>query len=143
MKATLCLEAIGHNTYQLLKDFDNFTRVALKQKGNWLHKQIAKASLIGSEPMPTPCWVAELVLINNNIYRKYLEWNVDYSRSNSEGSRGVYYCYILESGRVYAVKSPTSWNKISYYFCRVNDDGEIIKISEEETETCLKKEISE
>ena len=77
--------------------------------------------------IPASAWVAEITGFDPKykFTRRFLHYKKDYSRSNSVGSRGVYANYILESGRVYDVKD----NKDRYY-CRVGEDGQIIKITE-------------
>ena len=46
--------------------------------------------------------------------------------------------YILESGRIYQVKSQTSWKNTDKYFCIVSDDGDIVKITEDTVSAKLK-----
>lgn len=89
-------------------------------------------------------WVAELTGFDDKFgyKREFLPYNKDYSRANSKGSRGVYAHYILEQGRVYEVKEPVSWKNTIRYFCAVDAEGDIVKISKEDVDECL-KEISE
>ena len=78
-------------------------------------------------------WVAEIVGPDEKygLARNFLRAKLDYSRSNSKGSRGIFSEYILETGKIYEVKSQESWSKSNRYFCVVSDDGDIAKISEE------------
>jgi len=86
--------------------------------------------------MPYPCWVAEIKGFGKKYHydREFVPGKNDYSKANSKGTRGIFCWYVLESGHVYEVKEPTSWSRIERYFCRVSDEGEIIKISEGEVE---------
>jgi hypothetical protein len=130
MKATLSLEAIGYNTYKSFSDFDRLS-------SKWGYP---------NDPAPFPCWVAEIIRwypLDQDYSRRYLKYSTDYSKSNSKGSRGVYFWYILESGRIYQIKEPQSWSRTKLYFCKVSDNGEIIEIAEDEARQCLKERCSE
>lgn len=73
---------------------------------------------------PPRYWVAEMVYSDKRVF---LKGKIDYSESNSKSTRGVYVNYIIESGKVYDVKSPTSWRSCDRYFATVNDDGTILR----------------
>lgn len=92
--------------------------------------------------MPYPCWIAEIkgFGIKYRFDREFVQGNTDYSKSNSKGTRGVFIWYVLESGHIYEVKEPLSWSRIEQYFCRVSDEGEIVKISEKEVEAFCERE---
>jgi len=77
-------------------------------------------------------WVAKItgVTPNNKLFRDFLKCNIDYSRANSKGTRGIYSWYLLESGSFYEVYLPLNWSKNERYFCKVMDDGKIIKVLE-------------
>jgi hypothetical protein len=124
MKAFLEIELIGDNIVQEFKFYRNLTDDLLPGLG---------ALTFGS--YPPSGWVAEITGFDKKYKynRQFLRFKKDYSRSNSKGSRGVYAEYILESGKIYDVKS-----RKSRYFCTVNDNGDIIKLSESEVIECLK-----
>lgn len=65
----------------------------------------------------------------------------DYSRANSEGSRGIYCYYYLTQG-VYEINERQSWKRTRKYFIRVNDDATITEISREEVEAWLESTTS-
>lgn len=131
MKAALCLEAIGHNTFKQIQNFEKF------------------ASRIGigyEDQIPQPCWVAELVRwypVDEEYLKRFLDFKIDYSKSNLKGSRGIFYCYVLESDGIYQIKKRISWSKSQIYFIKVTNGGEILEITEGEARQCLNEKCSE
>lgn len=83
-------------------------------------------------------WVQQIVKKGGHIAREYMPGQIDYSQANSTGSRGVYLYYYLPSG-IYEVNERSSWTRVRRYFCKV-ELGQIIEISQEEVEECLKKD---
>lgn len=85
--------------------------------------------------IPPSAWVAEITGTDPKLKfkREFLRFKKDYSRSNSVGSRGVYANYILESDHIYDVKD----HKDRYY-CTVTDNGNIVRLSEDEVREWLK-----
>lgn len=85
--------------------------------------------------IPPSAWIAEISGPDSKykFKREFLRFKKDYSRANSVGSRGVYANYILESGRIYDVKC----HKDRYY-CKIDDQGKIIRLTESEVIECLK-----
>ena len=79
-------------------------------------------------------WVAQITGLTTNGYfvRKWVNGDVDYSRANSVGSRGVFRYYPLRSGRIYEVAERLTWKRSTQYFCRVNDAGEIVRLMRHE-----------
>jgi hypothetical protein len=90
--------------------------------------------------MPSNTWVAEITGFDEKykFARAFLHGKKDYSRANSNGSRGVYLEYVLESGKVYEVKSQETWSRVRRYFCRIDEQGRIISMTEEEVIEWLK-----
>lgn len=123
MKAALSLELFGENVrqYQLLYRgiFQLFGFEKLFD------------SQIGVRPRSS--WVAEVTGPDEKyrLKREFLRPKLDYSRANSKGSRGIFAEYILETGKLYEVKSQVTWNRVEQYFCIVNDQGDIEEIDEE------------
>lgn len=115
---SLCLEAIG----------DNLTRENRDWRGTMFELPTRKT------------WAAEIVgLYNSGKYVfKFLRGSRDYSQANSVGSRGVYVYYNLQSGKVYCVNHWSSWRCEERWMCRVDERGEMHKISHEEVLECLK-----
>jgi hypothetical protein len=117
----------------------------LELRGDHIREYAKMAKYIGNEAapglgsylfnIPLSSWVAEIAGTDPKYKynRKFLRYNKDYSRSNSKGSRGVYAEYILESGKIYDVKEFKG-----RYFCTVNNNGDIIKLSESEVREWLK-----
>ncbi len=93
-----------------------------------------RAQAGGSSPPPVgywqvpSAWVAELTPSG----RRFLRGATDYTFSNSAGSRGIFRWYTLESGRVYEVSAPVDWHRADRYLCRVTDDGDIVRLTQEE-----------
>lgn len=61
----------------------------------------------------------------------FLQPKIDYSQSNSVGTRGVYKTYFLQDGMIYYISSPQSWGRTDKYYALVQD-GEFIKLTKEE-----------
>lgn len=115
MKASLCIEAIGHDLYSKLR----LWRGVLGEAG--LGRE-AKAVL--GDPSDFSRWGVWEISDTGKIpvYGK-----TDYTNANSKGSRGVKIFYILESGKKYFVKSPIGWKNIDEYECTVNQKGDIVR----------------
>lgn len=129
MKAVLEIELFGEDTRQLYKFWTNFTNEMSPGLGD---------ATFGT--LPPSGWVAEVIGTDQKykFARSFLKRKLDYSRSNSKGSRGIFAEYILESGKIYDVKQQVSWRNSKRYFCTVNSEGDIIELSEEEVKNCLK-----
>jgi hypothetical protein len=123
MKASLAIEAIGDNIDQLSRDSAEFWARAIRRPGGW--------ELFGTRQS---YWVAEIVGPSERyeLERHFLRGKRDYSRANSVGSRGVWIYYLLESGRVYEVQRRVTWGTSERFFCRVNTDGAIERITRKE-----------
>lgn len=124
MLAVLSLEFIG-------EDFEAATRAAsraAKKVGYDLgHKS--------SRP-----WVARITgrCEKYTYAREFLRGQIDYSRANSTGSRGVFLYFVLKDG-IYEVYKHLSWKRSRRYFIRV-EVTTITEISREEVEEWLNKE---
>lgn len=90
---------------------------------------------------PSDTWAAEIIDFDKKYkyQRKFLKGKKDYTYSNGKGSRGIYYEWILESNHIYDIKRRVSWGRCERFFCTVNEDGDIIKIDEQEVIECLKR----
>lgn len=122
LKATLKIEAIGQNTFE----YARFIEGILKYGG--------LGGLLG---YPKPHYWAAKITGRDPKYgyaRSFLRPKIDYAKSNSAGSRGVFLWYIFESGEIYEVSSPVSWKRTRRYFCMVTEDGDIVEIGKEEVE---------
>lgn len=113
MKATLSLEYIGGNTWDVLRRFE--------PGSDWPGPFVKK--VIGAQ--------------NKNPLLQEIQGKRDYSKANSKGSRGVYIWYILESGFMYYVKEPKSWKSVDFYWCSITENGDIYKLSEAEAQEWL------
>ena len=131
MKATIKIEAIGDNADAMLRTWRDITDSLVPGLG---------AATFGY--IPKNYWVAEIMGKDPKYkYRRiFLRGKKDYTHSNSQGSRGIYIWYTLESGRVYEVNKPVSWKHNLRYFCRVDENGDVIKIDQEEIEQWIPKE---
>ena len=83
-------------------------------------------------------WVAKITGFNkkHGFAREFVRPKIDYAKSNSVGSRGVYANYVLDDGCIYEVSAPQSWKRTEKYFCSVYD-GEIVRITREEVDMWL------
>lgn len=128
MKASLRVEAIGHDTDQALRELESLVNCVAPGLGT---------ATFGGGPVATHetprYWVAEILGLDPvyQYQRKFLRGKKDYKFANSVGSRGVYAYYLLESGKLYEVKAPVSWKRSERYFCVVNNDGDIVRVGQE------------
>ncbi len=131
MKAALFFELYGENFRATVKEYEKNPK-AIDVNPRLLYMAMSKT--------PPSYWVAEITGVDRKYgySRKFIKGRKDYKYSNSKGSRGVLIEYILESGRIYEVKKPLSWQRSERFFCKVADNGEIVRIDEEEVKECLK-----
>lgn len=82
----------------------------------------------------TAPWVALITGLNSKGYfvRQFERGDTDYSRANSVGSRGVFRYYHLKSGRIYEVAERFNWRRQEQYFCRVNHEGDIVRLTRQQ-----------
>lgn len=128
MLAMLEVELFGEDTRQLYGIYSSILDGAVPGLGK---------QAIGY--MKPSSWVAEITGpdLKYKYARTFLKCKKEYSRSNSKGSRGVFAEYLLESGKVYEVKSQISWKNSDRYFCTVDNDGNIIHLSEDKIKSML------
>lgn len=129
MKSTLKLELVGDSIRQQFK--------LSKWKADQVFTGLGQVAF-GS--IPSSSWVAEIIGFHAKFKydRKFLNCKKDYSHTNSKGSRGVYAWYILESGRYYEIKEAISWSARRRYFVKVDVDGTILEVEEDEVSEWLK-----
>lgn len=84
-------------------------------------------------------WVARLTGFDATYgyQRSFVTGQIDYSRANGPGSRGVFLHFWLKPG-VYEVNERTSWRNVQRRFVRV-EDMTITDMTREEVETWLKQ----
>jgi len=89
--------------------------------------------------LPKRQWAAEIVgkCDKYGYERKFLRCKKDYSKSNSNGTRGVYAYYILGDGKLYEVCSPQTWKSDDRYFCTVSG-GHLERLTKEDVDEWLK-----
>ncbi|MCL2310943.1 MAG: hypothetical protein FWC41_00430 [Firmicutes bacterium] len=130
MKANLKIERIG-GEYSGMGTFTAVCKLIEKESGHSLLKGIPKYR----------DWVAKITgqCPKYKYSREFLKGKVDYTKSNSVGTRGIFVNYILEEEYIYEVSAPASWKRTERYFCKViNED--IIKIDSKEVEEWLKSQ---
>jgi len=132
MKAVLEIELFGEDTRQMLRTWNNLTNSLVPGLGDATFGSLSPSG-----------WVAEIrgTDAKYKYARQFLKRKIDYSRSNSKGSRGIYAEYLLDSNSIYEVKQQTSWKNSSRYFCTVNQDGDIVKMNEGEVIEWLKNRL--
>lgn len=83
---------------------------------------------------PKRPWCAQIIGsdLHYKFKRVFLKPKVDYTHSNSKGTRGIYYYFILESGEAYEVYDMVNWTKRDRYFCTVKENGDLIRLKEAE-----------
>lgn len=130
MKASLKIEAIGDDTEQFISHIRKLSRSLARDFIGEIPRRSWCAEVTGRDP-------------RYGYQRVFLRCKKDYRESNSKGSRGVYKLYILESGEhVYEVSNPVSWRNTDRYFCRVTDDGDIVRIEQKEVDVWINRGVS-
>lgn len=131
MKAVLELELIGDDRYALKR--------ALRR--GEVQKTLSPRDdidLIRFAPESLRPWVARLTRCYEapGFRREFLkDYQKDYARANSIGSRGVYAYYVLSDG-VYEVNQRLNWQKARRYYLRVAN-GQMIELTRQEMYKCL------
>ena len=130
MKAILKIECVGDDSVAHVKLARSITKDLLGGR--------TASAVFGTAP--ARYFVAEITGTDEKFgYKRiFLPCNKDYRNSNSTGSRGVVAHYLIDSGKIYDVKSPDSWRSSERYFCTVDECGDIVKLTKEEVDTCLK-----
>jgi len=129
MLTQIKLEAIGSDLNETLKFYTNMYNEILPGLGY---------AAIGS--VPKRYWCAEITGFDA-VYkysRFFLKGKFDYTHSNSKGSRGVYVFFLLNENKIYEVSEPKSWKNTDRYFCKINNCGDVIKLSKQEVDKWLK-----
>lgn len=129
MKATLALELIGADQFDLLRGLRTTCNNLSPGLGD---RTVGKIS--------TGAWAAEIKgrHLKFGLERLFLPAKRDYSRANSKGSRGVFLWFVLESGRIYEVNERASWKNSRRYFCAVDNQGCIYELDKQEVDEWLK-----
>lgn len=129
MKTNIRIEAIGDDTDQELRSFRNFTNSLVPGLGDLTFGENKQSY-----------WVARILGFDPQFKynREFMRGKKDYTHASSVGSRGVFINYILETERLYEVKEPISWKRTDRYFCTINEQGDIIRLSTEEANQWLK-----
>lgn len=132
MKASLHLEYIGE-----VNDAKSRLYFGIIQEA--LGSFVAEA-LTGKLPSRKP-WVAKITGFDfkYGYKREFINGKIQRLRSNAAGSRGIEIWFLLESGFVYQARHFTSWKSEEKFFCKVTEDGDIEKISQEEVDEWLRK----
>jgi len=127
MKGILILELFGEDTKVLSKIYRNIFEACFGELGvSYFYESIG--------PIPKrSSWVAEIQGPDPQygLSRKFLRGKIDYSKSNSKGSRGIFIEFVLSPGKIYQVKSQISWKNTDEFFCTVGETGDIIRLDEE------------
>lgn len=86
-------------------------------------------------------WVARIIGRDARfgLAREFVEGQIDYSRANSKGSRGVYLYFPLKGG-IYEVKKHLTWKHDRRYFIRV-ENTQITEMTREEVELWLQSKV--
>lgn len=90
-----------------------------------------------SPPKP---WVARLTgysELTNKFKHEFVSGQIDFSESNSKGSRSVFLFFWLESGWVYLVRERVSWRRSVDWYAAISEDGDVVKIKREDAVLCL------
>lgn len=128
MRAVLKLELIGWNYHEA------------KHQGDTMGPRLKRYEKIMGFNQSSS-WVARIYGLDDKwgFKRKFVKAQVDFSEANSQGSRGIFAYYALESG-IYEVNDRYRWRKVRRYFCKVIGK-DIIEISKDEV-LCLLNPIS-
>jgi hypothetical protein len=90
---------------------------------------------------PDRPWLAEITGPSDRYRyaRTFLQAKTDYKDANSKGTRGIWFWWTLETGRIYETRYRTSWSRWEHRFIAVTDDGDVTDLTEEEVRAWLSK----
>ncbi len=96
---------------------------------------IATGGTFASRPRP---WVARITALHERFgfTREFLRPVYDYTYATKKGKNT--YVYFHMAPGLYELFYPVSWQHDERYFARVDDNGDLHKISREEVAECLK-----
>jgi hypothetical protein len=84
-------------------------------------------------------WVKQITKdTQGRLMREFMNGQIDYSKANSTGSRGIFLYFYLPPG-IYEVNERVSWTRVRKYFIRV-ERTEIQEITQEEVEQWLSRD---
>jgi len=124
MRHILELEAVDDHLRQRARQFQKHEMTPRRWKLQACAKSPYCARIIGLRS-------------HNRFDREFVKPNIDFSRANEIGSRGIFYVYYLASG-IYECQRVQSWRESVIIFMKVNN-RECLKISREEALLCLSK----
>ncbi len=132
MRYVLKLEAIGDN-------YSAYLRHYLKTSPQAFGYKEIQAFRLGNKRF-TP-WVALIVGLDGyfGFKREFMEGHRDYSEASNTGSRGIFIYYALKEG-IYEINDRQTWKRVDRYFCRIENDETLIRMSKEEVIRCFKNE---
>jgi hypothetical protein len=128
----LGLEFIGESTNALLRAFENQVAAALGED--------AGKNFVGRRNFGP--WVAQITGIHEQFTfeRQFIRGQKDYSRANSQGSRGVFLYFHLGPG-LYEAKQHLSWRRTRRFFFRI-DNEELTEMTKEDMLAAVKADLS-
>jgi hypothetical protein len=94
---------------------------------------------LGEKPsIYTRPWVARITGLDAQwmFKRIFMRGTYDYSQTNRVGSRGTRLYFAVPPG-IYEVCRNTGWQRYERFFCRVENNGDIMRITREEVIACL------
>ena len=131
MKTVFALEMIGDNFFAYQAAF---------QRGKAHHNEaLERFGMRVLGPDKKPAWLARVTGREaHGIYRRAFNvvFNVDYSKANSTGSRGIYRYYVLDDG-LYQVHEREKWKRTRLYLILV-ENCKYREVSDKEAEAWLK-----
>ncbi len=127
LKGILILELFGEDVREIFKIYRGVFSVCGGEMGEAIFD-----SALGVPARSS--WVAEITGTDPKygLARSFLPCKIDYSKSNSKGSRGLFADFILSQGKIYEVKSQVTQTRFERYFCTVDENGDIIKLDSDE-----------
>lgn len=125
MRAVLELEFIGENYF------------AYQRSGKQRHEPTERVSAHLGNDQSRP-WVKRIIGYDphqQDLIQMPVDGQIDYSRANGTGSRGVRLYFILTDG-MYEVNERETWKRVRRYFIRV-EGTRISEIERDEVMQCL------
>lgn len=134
MKAAFCAEAIGFGIQQETDALYRTESAVCTTVG------VSPDDLFGRRPPSMNPWVAEITGRDERfgLARVFVPAKRDYRETNSQATRGVWFWWTLESGRIYETRYRESWGGgFTRKFLRVGNGGEVEDVDREEVERWL------
>lgn len=103
----------------------------------FLEQISARRSMIKAPPRP---YVAEVMgFVPGGLARRFVQSQSDWRHANSLATRGARLLFIVESGRLYEIREPQTWNRTIRFWAVWDETGKKEELTTQEAMEWLRK----